>query len=313
MPLFSVIIPLYNKENYIQHTVESVLHQSCADFEIIVINDASTDKSLSVVSKITDARIRIVENSKNLGLSATRNVGISKATGSIIALLDADDSWLPNYLKTIKNLYTTFPEASIFGTDYIEKYTNQESLEPKKNIPITRRNTSFVIPDFFEANMFQPIFNPSSVAFKKDICVNAAVFDEKITLSEDIDFYIKYGSQYTVAYHYEALVEIRFDVPDQMSRSGILKKILPDLDRYEVIAKENPSLKKYLDLYRYVFASLYHLENAIPQKKAMLQHIDYNNLTWKQRLLLKSPRFIVLWLKKMKGFLLKRNVRVTSF
>ncbi|EDP94227.1 glycosyltransferase family 2 protein [Kordia algicida OT-1] len=313
MPLFSVIIPLYNKEKYVQQTVQSVLQQTFVDFELLIVNDASTDDSVAVVSQFSDERIRLIENPKNLGLSATRNHGISKAKGTIIALLDADDLWLPTFLETIKSLYDSFPEAVIFGTDYVETYTSQEDLVPQKNISASLQGTSFLVPDFFEASMFQPIFLQSSVAFKKDICTEKEVFDSKITFAEDIDFYIKYGSQYRVAYHYEALSEVRFDVPNQMSKNSIVSKALPDLDKYEDLAKENSSLKKYLDLYRYIFASMYSFENAIPQRNAMLQHIDYSNLTFKQRLLLKSPRFVLLFLKKVKGFLLKRNIRVTSF
>ncbi|WP_298422860.1 glycosyltransferase family A protein [uncultured Kordia sp.] len=313
MPLFSVIIPLYNKAMYIQETIESVLQQHFSDYEIIVVNDASTDDSLQIVSTISDPRISIIDNPKNLGLSATRNVGISKAKGNIIALLDADDMWLPNFLDTIKNLHDSFPEAAIYGTDYSEIYTTHKAIESKKNIPISLKGTSFVVNDFFIANMFQPIFNPSCLAFKKIICEDSNVFDSAITFSEDIDFYIKYGSKHKVAYHYESLVKMHFDVPNQMTRSAISKKTLPDLDRYETLAKNNVSLKKFLDLYRYIYASLYHLENAKLQKKKMLQQIDYANLTLKQRLLLKSPRFISILLKKLKGILLKYNIKVTSF
>ena len=313
MPLFSVIIPLYNKAMYIQETIESVLQQRFTDYEIIVVNDASTDESVQIVTTISDPRISLVENPKNLGLSATRNVGISKAKGSIITLLDADDMWLPNFLETIKNLHDSFPEASIYGTDYSEIYTTHKAIASKKNIPVSLKGTSFVVADFFNANMYQPIFNPSCVAFKKSICNDNQAFNPKITFSEDVDFYIKYGSQYKVAYHYEALVEMRFDVPNQMSRSTIRKKTLPDLDSYEALADEKSSLKKFLDLYRYIYASLYQLENAIPEKKKMLKHILYQNLTWKQRLLLKSPRFVLLLIKKIKGVLLKYNIKVTSF
>ncbi|MFK7748734.1 MAG: glycosyltransferase family 2 protein [Kordia sp.] len=313
MPLFSVIIPLYNKEKYIQQTVESVLQQTFVDFELLIVNDASTDKSVSVVSQISDDRIQLIENPKNLGLSATRNHGISKAKGEIIALLDADDVWLPTFLETIQKLHISFPEATIYGTDYVETYTSQEDLIPQKNIDPTLKGTSFLLPDFFEASMFQPIFCQSSLAFKREICTESEVFNSNITFAEDIDFYIKYGSKYRVAYHYEALANVRFDVPNQMSKNSIATKVLPDLDSYDEVAKKNNSLKKYLDLYRYIFASLYSLENAIPQRNAMLQNLDYANLTFKQRLLLKSPRFVLVFLKKMKGFLLKRNIRVTSF
>ncbi|MEM6721596.1 MAG: glycosyltransferase family 2 protein [Bacteroidota bacterium] len=313
MPLFSVIIPLYNKEKYIQQTVESVLQQTCTDFELLLVNDASTDESVAVVSQISDSRIQLIENPKNIGLSATRNHGISKASGEIIALLDADDVWLPNFLETIQNLYNSFPEAALYGTDYLEVYASHENLSPKKNINDSLKGTSFLILDFFEASLFQPIFCQSSLAFKKEVCQEFEVFNPKINFAEDIDFYIRYGSKYRVAYCYQALAEVRLEVPNQMSKDVISTKTLPDLDSFEALAKDNSSLKKYLDVYRYIFASLYTIENAIPQRNAMLQHIDYNNLTFKQRLLLKSPRFVLVLLKKVKGFLLKLNVRVTSF
>lgn len=313
MPLFSVIIPLYNKEKYIQQTVESVLQQTFTDFELLIINDASTDNSVSVVSQISDDRIQLIENPENLGLSSTRNHGISKASGEIIALLDADDVWLPNFLEIIHTLYTQFPEASLYGTDYIEVYDSHENLVPKKNIDASLQGTSFLIPDFFEASMFQPIFCQSSLAFKKSICQDVEVFNPKITFAEDIDFYIRFGLKYRIAYHYEVLAEIHFEIPNQMSKDTIASKCIPNLDSFEKAAKNNLSLKKYLDLYRYIFASMYTLENAMRQRNYMLQNIDYNNLTFKQRLLLKSPRFVLVGLKKLKRFLLKRNIRVTSF
>ncbi|MEM6687094.1 MAG: glycosyltransferase family 2 protein [Bacteroidota bacterium] len=313
MPLFSVIIPLYNKAAYIQQTVESVLRQTVADFELLIVNDASTDESVAVVSQISDDRIQLIENSTNVGLSATRNHGISKASGDIIALLDADDVWLPTFLETIQQLHHDFPEAALYGTDYMEVYASHENLTPKKNISEALKGTSFLLDDFFEASLFQPIFCQSSLAFKKEICVETEVFDSKISFAEDIDFYIKYGAQYRIAYSYTALAEIRLEVPDQMSKGTIATKILPDLDSYESLAKNNHSLKKYLDVYRYIFASLYTIENAIPQRNAMLKHINYKNLTFKQRLLLKSPRFVLVLLKKVKGFLLKKNIRITSF
>jgi glycosyltransferase involved in cell wall biosynthesis len=313
MPLFSIIIPLYNKAMYIQETIESVLQQRYTDYEIIVVNDASTDESVAIVQSISDSRITLIENKENLGLSATRNVGISKANGKIIALLDADDLWLPNFLETIKQLHDTFPEAAIYGTDYAELYAKNKIVASKKNISDTLKHTSFVVPDFFEASLHQPIFNPSCLAFQKSICENGQFFDPKITFSEDIDFYIKYGTKYKVAYHYEALVHMRSEVPNQMTRSSISRKTLPDLDSYESLATEHNSLKKFLDLYRYMYASLYILENAIPQKNIMLRLLNYKNLTFKQRLLLKSPRFVLVFLKKIKRLLLKWNIRVTSF
>ena len=112
MPLFSVVIPLYNKENYISETINSVLKQSVQDFELIVINDGSTDKSLDIVKSFNDFRISLIDQ-KNIGLSATRNKGIKLAKGRIVALLDADDLWQPNFLKEIKSFHEAHPDIDV--------------------------------------------------------------------------------------------------------------------------------------------------------------------------------------------------------
>ena len=132
-PFFSVIIPLYNKENYIQATIASVLNQTFSDFEIILINDGSTDQSLLIAEKaLSDFEQKTISSQDNKGLSATRNKAISLANGKIMALLDADDLWKPNYLEELHLLITKFPEASVFGTDYLEYYHESLQLNPKK-------------------------------------------------------------------------------------------------------------------------------------------------------------------------------------
>ena len=109
--MFSIIIPLYNKAEYIVETIKSVLNQSFTDFEVIIVDDASTDGSLHLAEKIKDSRIRIFTKA-NEGVSAARNFGISKATRPILAFLDADDKWEPDYLKIVLQMIKTYPDAT---------------------------------------------------------------------------------------------------------------------------------------------------------------------------------------------------------
>ena len=90
--MFPVVIPLYNKEVYIKNTLNSVLAQTIKDFEIIVVNDGSTDKSAEVVKSLSDPRIRLI-NQVNAGVSVARNRGINEAKADLIAFLDGDDEW----------------------------------------------------------------------------------------------------------------------------------------------------------------------------------------------------------------------------
>ena len=105
-PLISVIMPVYNTAPFVKEAIESVLHQTENDFELIIINDASSDESIEVISGIADPRIRIINNEKNLGLAVTLNKGIRAATGKYIARMDGDDIAMHNrfeeQLKAIK-------------------------------------------------------------------------------------------------------------------------------------------------------------------------------------------------------------------
>ena len=114
---FSVVIPLYNKSEHIIHTLESVLAQTMEDFEILVIDDGSSDDSLEMAQKVASPKIRIFQQ-KNQGVSVARNVGIENARGEYISFLDADDVWHADYLQTIDQLTKNYPQSDIYVTAY---------------------------------------------------------------------------------------------------------------------------------------------------------------------------------------------------
>jgi len=125
--MFSVVIPLYNKENHVKNSIETVLNQTCQDFEIVVIDDGSTDGGVEIVRQIPSEKIKLFQHDSNQGLSVARNTGIEKAKYDFIVLLDADDGILPEYLSEIKKLIEEFPEAGIYATNkYILKYSTKE-------------------------------------------------------------------------------------------------------------------------------------------------------------------------------------------
>lgn len=114
---YSVVIPLYNKEHYIEKTLHSVLKQTCQDFEVIVVDDGSSDQSLEAAKRVRSDKIRIVSQ-ENQGVAVARNTGIYQAKGEYIAFLDADDEWHENYLETIDALTGSYPQSDIFVTAY---------------------------------------------------------------------------------------------------------------------------------------------------------------------------------------------------
>src|SRR5450759_2144524 len=114
---FSIVIPLYNKEATVERAIRSALSQTIQDFEIIVVDDGSTDNGAKVVASIDDHRIRLIHQ-KNQGVSVARNRGIAEAKYDLIAFLDADDEWLPDFLKTILWLREKFTTCKVFATQY---------------------------------------------------------------------------------------------------------------------------------------------------------------------------------------------------
>src|SRR5688572_27202891 len=117
MPLFSVIIPLFNKAAHIENTLKSVLDQTFEEYEIIIVNDVSTDNGLEIVKNIRNSRIHIISQ-QNQGVSAARNKGIEHSKGKLIAFLDADDYWFPNHLEALSELHTNFPGCGIYCSRY---------------------------------------------------------------------------------------------------------------------------------------------------------------------------------------------------
>lgn len=133
--MISIIIPLYNKAHTIIRTINSVLEQVYTDFEVLIIDDGSSDASVSVIENYTnDSCIRIIRQ-QNMGVSVARNIGIQESQGDYIAFLDGDDEWLPEYLEKVTEAIKKYPEAGLFisarfGQD-INKLNRQETVAAK--------------------------------------------------------------------------------------------------------------------------------------------------------------------------------------
>ncbi|PZD78052.1 glycosyltransferase family 2 protein [Mesonia sp. K7] len=313
MPKISVVIPLYNKEKYIERTLNSVLQQTFSDFEVIIVNDASKDKSLERVKNIQDKRIRIIEHPKNKGLSAARNTGIHSALSEIITFIDADDKWKPFFLSEILQLSESFVDCAIYGTDY-EIEIDQKRYQTKKNLPThISSNDQVKIADFFEANTHHPIYNYSSVAFKKNVFDKIGGFDTSLDLGEDLDFNIRVNSNFSLAYCNKACVIYHADIPEQMTNSTIAQKRIIDFKKFDRQAEKNTSLKKYLNSLRYYYASQFKNYGQQNLFKKFSKEIDFSELSYKQKVMIKSPLWLYRILKKVKSSLIKKGVHVHPY
>lgn len=182
--------------------MDSVISQKVQDFEIVVVNDGSTDKSADIVKNFSDTRIRLI-NQKNAGVSVARNRGINEAKSELIAFLDADDEWMPNYLETILRLREKYPCAGLYATslktEFIDNVLMDKDEELRKLIP-----DEGLILNYFKVNLkdvsHKDIFYTSSVTVPKKIFSEIGGFQTDFWWGEDIDMWGRIALKYPFAY-----------------------------------------------------------------------------------------------------------------
>ncbi|MDD2987192.1 glycosyltransferase family 2 protein [Flavobacterium sp.] len=298
-PLFSIIIPLYNKEKEIRQTLESVLLQSFHDFEVIVINDGSTDGSETIVKSFSDNRIKLITTA-NQGVSKARNLGLEKTTGQLIAFLDADDYWYPNHLEDLFQLYQQFPKAGLLATNY-ELYFGENSIIQPTFDAIPTSNWNGIVPDFFKSSMRYRLAWTSAVAVPKKVLAQIGNFDESITLGagEDTDMWIRIAITFPVAFTTSKSARYKMTAQNKISFSETTKRQFAKLNKFKDEEKTNYSLKRFLDLYRVVYALKHKLAGDSQNFEFYYAAIDLKNCSLKSKILLKSPRFVLQKLMKL--------------
>lgn len=311
MPFFSVIIPLFNKENYVENALKSILNQTFSDFEIIIINDCSTDNSVTKIQSYLSEKVRLIVHEKNKGLSATRNTGIANAKSDYITYLDADDLWKPTFLETIYRLISSFPEAKIFGTNYEEVY-GEKVLKPHNGSENLETNFEGLI-NFFKINLKQGIYNHGCVCFHKSVFEKVGYYDEKINFSEDLDFNVRANLHFKLAYSKSIEMQYSMQSENQITNSKISDKNLPDFNKYLKWEIKNKDLKKYLDFERYILAKKLKMEGSKEKSKKIMQQIDPKNLNQKQKILLFFPSLFVRIILKLKIKLIENGIKITSY
>jgi glycosyltransferase involved in cell wall biosynthesis len=309
MPFFSIVIPLYNKANFILATLKSVSDQTFENYEIIIINDGSTDDSLSKIEALKLPKLTI-HTQENKGLSAARNRGVALAQGQYVALLDADDIWTPTYLISMSKLIENYPNHQIFGCTYKES-RNGCLMDIHTSFEAQPNQTSYVLDDFFSANYNQFIVDQSSLIFDRNF-IKAHKFNEHIDVSEDVDYYLNYFSSKQIIFLNRPLMIKNYDDNDQLSSSKISEKRVPDLEHYKNRYSSNTSIQKYIDIQLYKLAIKYTYENNRSKRQKCMTQINPLHLSQKQRLLLKSPKWIMVGLRKLKFLALKLNIRITT-
>ncbi|MEP2448779.1 MAG: glycosyltransferase family 2 protein [Balneola sp.] len=190
--MFSVVIPLFNKEEFIKKTIETVLNQSFQDFEIIVVDDGSTDQSLKIAESMSDPRIRIFTK-ENGGVSTARNYGIEKAKSQHIAFLDADDFWEKDYLKEMNQLIKDYPSCGMYSSAYKVVFSNSSDV----------CCTDFdrgIVTNYFKKAISNGITWTSATIIDKKVYAHVGGFPVGMVSGQDSYMWTKIAKEYKVAF-----------------------------------------------------------------------------------------------------------------
>ena len=211
----SAVIPLYNKAPYIKRAIESILDQTIKVDEIIVVDDGSTDDGGNIVEGLNNPNIKLIKQ-ENTGESGARNRGIKEASNEMIAFLDADDEWLPDFLENIIVLRNNFPDCGAYATaSYTIRpggkivYSDLSSLPPAPWIGI--------IPNFFALFQQGLAFNSSSIVIPKYIVEGIGGFPVGVRQSADFDTWLRIAIKYPIAFCPKRKVIYHQDAENRMA------------------------------------------------------------------------------------------------
>lgn len=308
MPKFSVVIAVYNKEQHIGKTLESVLNQTFTDFEIIIVNDGSTDGSAAVINSFEDKRIHYFSQ-ENQGAAAGRNAAIKKASAPYIALLDADDFWFPHYLEEQNRLIEKYPDEFVFATAQ-EIIKNNKSFPKPYSLPKNFEEEGLL--NYFKASSQASILHSSSTVLKKEVFDKVGYYDHSIKIEQDTDLYIRIGLNYKVVFSKRICSSYNI-IENSLFRSAKSLDDKADFSNYSHLEADNPPLKKFLDLNRFSLAIYAKLINDRDGFKRNFEKINLKNLNKKQRLLLRLSPKSTRFLYSLKNFFERFGIRLSAF
>jgi len=218
-PLVSVIIPTFNRSSMVVEAVESVLAQSYAELEVIVVDDGSTDDTRERLRSYGQ-RLILVVNEKNRGVSAARNRGVRQSRGEFVALLDSDDLWRPGKIQRQLDFFSAHPRAMICQTEEIWVRRGRRVNPRQKH----RKYSGYIFPHCLPLC----IVSPSAVMIRRELLSRVGLFDEQLPACEDYDLWLRIAAHEPIFLLGEPLIVKRGGHDDQLSRT------VPSMDKYRI-------------------------------------------------------------------------------
>lgn len=257
----SVVIPLYNKKGTVLRALNSVLNQTVLPEEIIVVDDGSSDCSTQVVAQLDHPLIRLVSQT-NQGVSAARNRGIVEAKYEWIAFLDADDEWLPEFMRTIKELLENYPDCGLAATAYYMQDTAGRRKINHLN-KLRFKGDQGTIENYFQvASYSHPPLNSSAVVLKKEAIESIGGFPVGVTSGEDLLTWARIAAGFTIAYSTipqsvftQDPAHLYINKPNRMPQNpDIVGKGLVTIARTN---KRLPGIRRYISHWHKMRSSIY--------------------------------------------------------
>jgi glycosyltransferase involved in cell wall biosynthesis len=283
MARFSVVVPLYNKEDYVSRTVRSIFAQTFRDYELIVIDDGSTDGSLEVVQKETEGHMECrVVRQDNAGVAVARNHGAQLARGEYICFLDSDDWWEPSFLEEMDRLITSCACAGIYASGFYLVKNGKKRVAP---IGVSSDFEQGYINYYqtYAKTLCMPVTS-SSVALPRAVFQASGGFKKGLAMGEDFDLWVRIALEHPVALVNRPLSNYFQDLPPRRRATRRLHKpeshMLWNLDYLAEEEAHNADLKLLMDrlradgLYRFYLSRQYHAEALV-----QLAKIDWTNVS----------------------------------
>lgn len=300
--MISVVIPLYNKEKSIASTLQSVYEQTYKDYEVVIVNDGSTDNSANVVKEfIAHIDYRSIHNrwtlldKTNGGVCSARNRGIEDAKGKYIALLDGDDIWDREYLAEQVKMIHDFPKAAMWGINFAE--TRDGKLVRTLPTALPDGYRGYVDNYFHMKGRVSDLFCSSSVIVRREAFDKVGIFDERIKYSEDSDMWYRIIATYPVAFYDRYMAFYRYEAENRaMCRKREMRYFLPYfVDKYQQpLFRNNPIFYPWINKWSAQWIARYLFTDKTQREDSYIaaSRLDYEVLPKKYRILFKSPYWL---------------------
>lgn len=200
--LISVVIPTYNREQYIERAVKSVLQQTYSNLELIIVDDGSTDRTEDIVAAMSDSRIRYVRQATNQGASAARNKGVECANGELVAFQDSDDCWYQDKLSMQMEYWEAHPDCSLIYSAYVLHRIDGETVR----VPYAG-TWGNLEGDIFSTLLVNNTVGTPTMLFKKSCFMELGGFNENMECLEDWELALRFAERYRIGFVEQPLME----------------------------------------------------------------------------------------------------------